>query len=266
MALPFIISVPHCASQIPDTIKSGMALNEIQIRESVDFGTREIFGRIPAQEIIMARWNRLVADPNRAPDRLDAKGVVALTDYHGRPVFRPGREPSGEAILDRVNRYHRPYHAALEQSLHNPKAVALIDGHSLNGTGPADAPDAGQRRKDVILSNNGDTEGRPDPAIGPPSCAPEQIHLFRSAFENQGFSVALNAPYHGGYIVKHYGQRLKPANRFAIQIEINQDLYMAPGGLFPEKPRIERVRRQVINALEEVAARLDAVERSEEAS
>ncbi len=256
MALPFIISIPHCAGQVPEDIRSTMALSENEILASVDFGTREIFGRIPAQEILMAQWNRLVVDPNRAPDLQDPKGVTALADYHGRPVFRPDLEPDRSTIIERVSRYHRPYHAALEKILGNPKAIALIDGHSLNGTGPADAPDRGQKRKDVILSNNGDTDGRLRPSSGPLSCSPEHILLFKSAFENQGLSVALNFPYKGGYIVRHYSDLLRSSNRFAIQIEMNQDLYMAPGDLFPEDRRIQQVYRQVLKALEEAAAAL----------
>jgi len=256
MALPFIISVPHCAGQVPEDIRSTMALSENEILASVDFGTSEIFGRIPAQETLMAQWNRLVVDPNRAPDRLDPKGVTALTDYHGRPVFRSALEPDRRTIIERVSRYHRPYHATLEKILGNPKAIALIDGHSLNGTGPADAPDRGQKRKDVILSNNGDTDGKQRSSSDPLNCSPEQLRLFKSAFENQGLSVALNFPYKGGYIVRHYSDLLRPSNRFAIQIELNQDLYMAPSDLFPEDRRIQQVYRQVLKALQEAAAAL----------
>ncbi len=256
MALPFVLSIPHCASLIPDEIKSCMALGDNEILESVDFGTREIFGRIPAQETIMAQCNRLVVDLNRSPERLDAKGVAALTDYHGRTVFRPGQDPDHNTVIERLNQYHHPYHAALEKALQNPKTIALIDGHSLNGIGPANAPDPGQKRKDIILSNNGDADGKPRPSKGRLSCSPDVIHVFRSAFERQGLSVALNHPFQGGYIVNHYGDLLRDSNRFAIQIELNQDLYMAPGDLFPDQRRIELVYQQVLKALEAVEASL----------
>ena len=68
--------------------------------------------------------------------------------------------------------------------------------------------------------------------------------------------MSLNFPYQGGYIVRHYGALLRSSNRFAIQIEMNQDLYMIPGDLFPEQRRIEQVYGQVLKALEEVAANL----------
>ncbi len=256
MALPFIISVPHCADRIPEDIRSTMALSDRQILESVDFGTSEIFGCIPALELVMAQWNRLVVDPNRDPGRLDPKGVIAMTDYHGRPVFRPGLAPDRESTIARVQRYHRPYHAALEKALHNKDALGLIDGHSLNGTGPADAPDSGCKRKDVVLSNNGDRKARPSSASQMPTCSWEQIDLFKAAFEQQGFSVDLNFPYRGGYIVKHYGALLRCTDRFAIQIELNQDLYMDPGDLTPDAGRVQQISRLVCTALQEAAAAL----------
>ena len=42
--------------------------------------------------------------------------------------------------------------------------------------------------------------------------------------EKNGFSVALNYPYSGGYIVKKYSN--KEFNKNVIQIEINKKLYL----------------------------------------
>lgn len=262
MPLPFIISIPHCASRVPDTIKTTMALNDSEIHESIDFGTFEIFGRLPAEGTVTARWSRLVVDANRPSDQMDAKGVVALTDYHGRSIFRPGLEPDPDTIKKRVNQFHRPYHAAVEAALRNPKAIALIDGHSLSGSGPVDAPDAGRKRKDVIISNNGDIYGRSDPSRGPLTCSPETIQVFKSAFEKQGLSVALNNPYQGGFIVRHYGVLLRSSGRFAVQIEMNHDLYMAPDNIIPDQRRIQQVYGQVFNALDLVAVILGSAAKS----
>jgi len=254
MTLPFVVSIPHCGAQVPDHIGHTLALDQRQVIESVDFGTAEIFGPLPAQAIVQAKWSRLVADPNRAPDQTDPKGVVALTDYHGRHVYKSGLEPDQSGIVQRVAQFHRPYHEALEHALNSNTFIGLIDGHSLNGTGPADAPDPGQRRKDVIISNNGDMYGLTRPGYGSTACSGEQMQVFKRAFQNQGFSVALNSPYQGGYIVNHYGQLLAANHRFAVQIEMNQDLYMPPAGIEPEASRIRTVARRVWSALEEIAA------------
>lgn len=250
MALPFVLSIPHCGNQVPDGIRSAMALSDDQIEESVDHGTREIFSVLKASDVITAHWSRLVVDLNRGPDQLDAKGVVALTDYHGRSVYRPDSRPPLQEVHDRLVRYYHPYHSQLETALENPAAIALIDCHSLNGIGPPDAPDPGRTRRDVILSNNGDAQGHARPFAGPITCPARILHLFKDAFEANGFNVALNAPYRGGYIVRHYGYRLALERRFAIQIEMNQSLYIAGDSTHPLSEPLDRVAGQVRYALE----------------
>jgi N-formylglutamate deformylase len=250
--LPLIISIPHSSAQIPEKIRESLALNEQQIIESVDFGAEEIFSALPSHHIFKAKWSRLIVDLNRAPDQIDKKGVVALTDYHGRPIYKPGRIPDNDSIIARVADFHRPYHEKLESALADTRVIGLIDGHSLNGTGPADAPDPGQRRKDIIISNNGDLNGAPRLGASPTSCTIDRIQQFKQAFQQQGFSVELNSPYLGGYITHHYGRQLIKQGKFAIQIEMNQDLYMHPKSLAPDPRLVTSIAQQVLLALEHV--------------
>jgi N-formylglutamate deformylase len=258
MQLPFILSVPHCGVQVPQALRSSMALDDREILESVDFGTYEIFGHMPAQAVIKAHWSRLVADLNRNPQQRDAKGVVALIDYHGRRVFKPGSEPAAEQIEQRVQRYHRPYHELLQQALGDHSYLALLDCHSLNGRGPADAPDAGQMRKDITLSNNGDLEGKQRTGMGPVTCPPDLLQAITGLFGQQGFSTSVNHPYKGGYIVNNYAPSLLKTGRFAIQIEMNQDLYMEAGSLEPDPGRISEVTERMTRAFFAIADRLRA--------
>lgn len=256
MTLPFVISIPHCSARVPEDIRDTLVLSEQQILDSVDYGTAEIFGRLPAKELIKAQWSRLVVDLNRAPDQTDPKGVVALTDYHGRTIYRPGLEPDQEAITKRVALFHRPYHEKLEQALGHPDIIGLVDSHALCGIGPADAPDPGKRRKDISLGNFGDSEGRPRPGLAPPSSSADQLQLFKHAFKNQGFSVSLNTPYEGGYILSHYGPQLVRQGSFAILIEMNQDLYTSTGSSEHGANRIEEITHLVHTVMEEIAATL----------
>ena len=152
MRLPFVISIPHCSGRIPDPIKPALALSHDDIDDSVDWGTREIFGSLDAVDILWARWSRLVVDLNRDPERRDAKGVIAGIDYSGRTVYRPGMAPTGPQIDDRLMRYYWPYHLRLREALGQGHIKGLFDAHSLYGIGPSEAPDAGLKRKDIVLS------------------------------------------------------------------------------------------------------------------
>jgi len=256
MALPFIISIPHGSGRIPDALEGAFALSQDEIDESVDWGTEEIFGSLDASDTVCAQWSRLVVDLNRAPERRDIKGVVAGVDYFGRRVYRPDREPGNREIEGRLNGYYWPYHRRLEDALRNEHACGLFDGHSLNGVGPAEAPDAGCKRKDIVLSNNGDHNGETTRSLGRTTCPVGWLNLMKEAFLNAGFSVALNDPYTAGYITAHYGRILAEEGKFAIQVEINQDLYIHPvtGRIHPR--RLAETRSRIQGCFEEIARRV----------
>jgi N-formylglutamate amidohydrolase len=235
--LPFVISIPHCSGRIPDSIKPALALSPDEINDSVDWGTREIFGAINAADILWARWSRLVVDLNRDPERRDEKGVIPGVDYSSRPVYRPKRAPIGTQIDDRLTKYYWPYHLRLRDTLEQGDIKGLFDTHSLNGIGPSEAPDAGRKRKDIVLSNNGDQNGEATPTLGSTTCKVEVLRMMKQIFLSAGFSVSLNDPYTAGFITAHYGRALARKGKFAVQIEVNQDLFTEPGTakMVPEK-------------------------------
>lgn len=230
---PFIISLPHCAGRVPAEIRQRMGLSDKEIEDAVDHGTYEIFsGDIfpgpRVQAVLAARYSRLFCDLNRSSRNRGHKGVVPETDYKGRRVFRPGMYPDDATIEDWVGRYFRPWHERLEKAVFSPAVIGLFDCHSLNGIGPAAAPDAGRKRKDVIISNNGAKSGEADPESGDPTCPVHIVKIVEAAFSGAGFTTAVNDPYTGGFITVHYGRRLLRRGGFALQIEMNQDLYVDP--------------------------------------
>jgi len=251
--LPFVISIPHCSSRIPNAIKPDIALSRDAVNDSVDWGTREIFGSLNAAAILCADWSRLVVDLNRDPGRRDAKGVIAAVDYHGRPVYRQGMTPERVEIDDLLARYYWPYHIRLRAALIKRDIKGLFDGHSLNGIGPSEAPDAGKRRRDIVLSNNGDHRGEAAASLGSTTCDIETFHLMKQVFEAAGFSVALNDPYTAGFITTHYGRTLTEMGKFAVQIEINQDLFVHPETLQLVPERLAAIRERIRRCFDDIA-------------
>jgi len=154
--LPFVISVPHCSGRIPEYIRPDLALSNDEIADSIDLGTREIFGVLDAGDILCSEWSRLVVDLSRDPERRDYKGVIARKDYFGRSVYHANTAPDEKEIADRLWEYYWPYHNRLREALTRPYIRGVIDCHSLSSIGPPEAPDAGKKRKDIVLSNNGD--------------------------------------------------------------------------------------------------------------
>ena len=256
MTYPFVLSVPHCAESIPEEIKPRLALSPAQIMDAVDHGTAEIFSGLPAATVISAQFSRLVCDLNRNPDNTGPKGIVAKTDYHGREIFKPGMYPDEQTIRQWVQTCFRPYHEALAKAIRQEGIIGLFDCHSLNGTGPSDAPDAGRQRRDVIISNNGDPSGDTGSDLGEITCPPSVVKIVQSAFEHAGFSTAVNNPYKGGFITVNYGLQLVQRGKFGLQIEMNQDLYLDDQTGLCDPVKIEQTAERVQSVFEVLSRKL----------
>ncbi len=246
----FLISIPHCSSKVPDEILSDFALDKNKILQSKDLGTSEIFGPLPAP-VIMAEFSRLVVDLNRDPDNQSTKGVVAKTDYKGQQVYKFLKYPDQAGISQLVEKFHKPYHRKIERAFAKPEIKFLFDCHSLESVGPKDAPDIGKKRKDITLSNNGDMNGNPVSSKGLISCPSNILMVVKSILENHGLSVSINNPYKGGYTTVHYGSMYNDKN--ALQIEINQNLFMNPGDIVPDNKKIKEVRGKVLSVFENIS-------------
>ena len=251
--LPFIISIPHCSGRVPGSIRSSMALSDEEILDSVDLGTKEVFGSIPTIAIVNAGWSRLVVDLNRSSHDPDPKGVIAKVDYRGRAIYHAGHIPHDGEVERRIKEYYFLFHNELKEKLDSPGIKGLFDCHSLCRIGPAEAPDPGKKRKDIVLGNNGDQSGNTNSAIGRTTCPVETMDLIKTAFQRAGFSVAINEPYSGGFIVTHYGGILAGTGKFAVQIEISQDLYLKPGETEPDPVKLEDIRGRVQQSFKEIA-------------
>src|SRR5262249_29451567 len=89
----------------------------------------------------------------------------------------------------------------------------------------------GQAAADIIL---GDCHGV--------SCTPRIVEAARDFLAKRNFTVALNAPYAGGFTTGHYGNPRR--NRHALQIEINRALYMEERS-YRRRPGFDRLRTEM---------------------
>ena len=253
MRLPFVISVPHCSGRIPEHIRPDLALSNDEIADSIDLGTWEIFGTLDAGDILCSEWSRLVVDLSRDPERRDHKGVIARIDYFGRSIYHASAIPDEEEISNRLREYYWPYHNRLREALEGPHIRGMIDCHSLCGIGPPEAPDAGRKRKDIVLSNNGDNGGKMTPALGKTTCPSELLVFMKQVFLSKGFSVAINDPYTAGFISTHYAGEFADREKFAVQIEINQDLYTGSETGEISQSRLADVRSRIRGCFDGIA-------------
>ncbi|MFN7143168.1 MAG: N-formylglutamate amidohydrolase, partial [Myxococcota bacterium] len=95
-----------------------------------DIGARQLTAelvRLSGGVGVLSRFSRLLIDPNRAPD--DPTAVLHECD-DGAPTFnRSFRLGRGDATT-RVQRFHTPFHDALDRTLHARKPRFLCSVHT----------------------------------------------------------------------------------------------------------------------------------------
>ena len=84
------------------------------------------------------------------------------------------------------------------------------------------------------------------------SADPRLMARIERSFRAQGFTVARNAPYAGGYTTRRYGRPRRGIH--ALQVEINRGLYMdeqritRASGYYALKDALEQVMAEIIHA------------------
>jgi N-formylglutamate deformylase len=241
-ALPLVLDSPHSGEFYPDDFDHAPP-REV-VRQAEDTHVGRLYGRAPALGAVLleARFPRAYIDANRsladidpelladawpeplAPGRKTAQGIglVWRLARDGSPMY--GRRLTAAEVAGRIDRWYRPYHAALDAELDRLHrafgAVWLIDCHSMPAVGDERSDDPGRERADFVL---GDRDGT--------TCAPEFTAFVAATLAGMGYRVAVNDPYKGVEIVRRHG---RPAERrHSLQVEVNRTLYMDEATLVP---------------------------------
>ena len=220
--IALLTSIPHTGTFVPADIARGFATEQMGTGVMADWHLHELYGFLPnlGIDVIHATHHRFVVDLNRPadsrplyPGRFETT-LVPTETFHGEPIWRT--RPTTAEIAERVQKYYRPYHAALEQHLCEKAArfgrCYLIDLHSVESR-PSRLH--GELTQDVFL---GDRDGT--------TCDAVFTQLVCDLFRAQGLRVSVNQPYKGGFITAHY---CSLANVQTLQIEMCQRLYMVEG-------------------------------------
>jgi len=237
-ALPLVFDSPHSGTVFPDGFSTPAATSDL--KTAWDAHVEDLWSAAvdDGATLIAATFPRVVVDANRAPDDIDPAlldgpwppqwGTLNPTRYSARGMgllrrdILPG-QPMHHGLLDPltvkswIDTLHAPYHAALDSIT---KAFRLtlgnvwhINCHSMKSAGNAMNIDVGKPRPDIVL---GDLDGT--------SAAPDFTQYVKSAFVAAGFTVSVNNPYKGGYLVQRHGRPEQGIH--SLQIEINRALYL----------------------------------------
>ncbi|MDQ3205819.1 MAG: N-formylglutamate deformylase [Pseudomonadota bacterium] len=220
---PLLLSLPHDGSEIPPVIAARMTA-AARTAPDTDWHVARLyaFARDLGASILMPRYSRYVVDLNRPPDDAslypgqNTTGLCPAVQFSGEAVYLEGSTPTDDEVGDRIDTYWRPYHRALDDELQRLRRahgrVVLWEGHSIRGSALP------------LLF-----EGRlPDLNLGTAagaSCSPGLQQRLEDVLRAQdGFDWVANGRFKGGYITRHYGNRV--AGVEAVQLEISQRAYM----------------------------------------
>ncbi|MBX6323312.1 MAG: N-formylglutamate amidohydrolase [Rhodospirillaceae bacterium] len=236
--MPVVFASPHSGSAYPRELLEGSRLDRMALRRSEDSFVDELFADAPRHgaPLIAALFPRAFIDPNREPYELDPAmfahdlpayvnissprvaaglGTVPRVVSSGEEIY--GRKLSFAEVEERLDRFYRPYHAALRRLVAETRQrfalCLLIDCHSMPSAGWPGEPETGRDMPDVVL---GDCHGT--------SCDGWISARVEQMLRQLGFRVSRNAPYSGGFVTQHYGRPSEQVH--ALQIEINRALYM----------------------------------------
>lgn len=235
---PLVFVSPHSGSDYPPDFIAASRLDARTLRGSEDAFVNELFAAAPdhGAPLIAARYPRAYVDVNREPWELDPEmfedelpryinsssyrvngglGTVARVVANGAEIYAAKlRFAEAEA---RIREIYVPFHEALKSLIAEARAAfdcaVVIDCHSMPSVGGPMDEDTGRKRADIIL---GDRFGS--------SCARTIVDSAEHIFRSQGYSVARNMPYAGGFTTRNYGR--PGAGVHTMQIEINRGLYM----------------------------------------
>lgn len=252
-----IVEVPHAGLAIPDGVRPALRVEPADVLRDADLFVDRLWAGAARHgaSLLVAHVSRYVVDLNRAEDDVDrdtvpdhprprpvqSRGVVWRTTTEGRPVN--SEAISHAALEERLARYHRPYHLALEAEVERKRRrfgqVLVVCAHSMPSITRPGAP----RRADVVPGSRGGT-----------TTSPRVLDLVDAHFKDAGLSVRHDEPYKGGYTTQRYGRPREGVH--AIQIELNRALYVDERTSQPDEAGVARVTA-LLDALVPKLAALD---------
>jgi formiminoglutamase len=252
---PVILSMPHVGTWLPPDIAARLDANGRRLADTDWHIDRLYAGLLPGATVVRATVHRYAIDANRDPSGAslypgqNTTGLLPVTDFDGRSIWRAGEEPENHDIEARREAYHRPYHVALlgqiERTRQRHGVVILYDCHSIRSRIPflfdGVLPDLN------IGTNSGASCARvvADTVLTACAAAPYFTHV-------------LDGRFRGGWTTRHYGR--PAAGVHAIQMELAQSAYLAAEAPPWDMDATRAARlREVLAA---VLAGLDALARS----
>jgi N-formylglutamate amidohydrolase len=208
--LPVIYTAHHAGIEFGEYSERTL-LDETERIAMSDFGTDITVPRNGISTLV-ATHSRALVDLHRGPD--DPARFYERTSPRefGKPIWKPGQQPTPQERNAIHEQIWRPFHEAIHEQLRTTPADKIVVAWDNAGPYKIGNSEAGTEvwMKPFILSNHG-REGFGSAHAGEStSCSPELLEILaeklRTALAHNGLpnEVHLNLVFRGGYIAEHY--------------------------------------------------------------
>lgn len=252
--VPILISVPHCGTVFPDELKDQYKPHLSAAPDDTDWFVHQLYDFAPSMGMMLigAKYSRWVIDLNRDPQSkplyTDGRIITALCPtitFFGEALYHDERNEIDQVEINRrLEKYYRPYHQQLEESLIRLKKkfgkVLLWDCHSIRQVVPTIQK---EKFPDLIL---GDADGT--------SASPGLIEATLGVLDHGTYSVSHNHPFKGGFITRHFGKPLE--NVHALQLEMTKVNYMEDDETIYNHDRANKMRALLQKMFSQLIERL----------
>jgi predicted N-formylglutamate amidohydrolase len=194
----------HAGNAVPAAINLGIEPDLLGDHIAVDIGVQAVAEQLvmmPDTLAFLGRYSRLVVDLNRAPD--DPAAIPEASDG----IEIPGNHVTQEARIERISRYHAPYHERLKQLIADLRPALILSLHSFTPI-PRSGDDTARPWDFGILYNE--------------YAAASRIAI--AWLEDQGFCVGDQLPYSGKQFHATMDRHAEAGGWPYLGIEMRQDL------------------------------------------
>jgi len=208
LSSPVFLTCEHASQRLPEGYKWHPADRRlVGTHWAYDLGAAEIteeLATVIGAPAVLSRFSRLLIDPNRS----ESSETLFLAEAEGIPV-ELNRDLLEEERNRRIERFHRPYHEAIDTRLGRSRAEIVFSIHSFT---PVWAGKPRPMEVGVLFDEEEELAERLE-------------RILRDA----GFATAMNEPYSGkAGLIYSAGRHARAHGRRALELEVRQDLSVRP--------------------------------------
>jgi hypothetical protein len=283
-----IMTAPHGSWRVPISVfphlcthyQTGTRL----LLNFSDYGTRALLESVPENHKIIARYGRIIGDPNRKRNDED---IIRLKDFGGVHIFRKKFEDRltkswlrafwlKKLLIKSYEPFYRDVFHTIDKLARHPlnetKPLILLDVHDTGNRmlGRNWREDKNRKRKripPVVISNAPDEEINEEIKGTAPKWWLED---FREKLADklglEEKEIEINTVFKGGNVIRYFGnpnnnRKLKKIlgdkHIYAVQIEFNRDLYLDEVTQRTIPWKIRYVRNALMETVQEISEELE---------